>query len=196
VDIGHPGPETGEEAERSARRRVNVNSRQPTVLRALRCQTSAAWERNRPGWDQETSSWAALIGPTPGWPGRAGIAIMQPAVIPHAYPSTSRGALKDLLSGIRATGWGVPGCGCVFGLQHGRQDEVLPAVAVEPGLAAEALLAEAAGPVAADGTAVAGQHLQLNAVHAQHSEGPCRDQPRDPAAQSLAAPSGDGHADG
>src|SRR5215467_2285952 len=33
----------------------------------------AAWERNRPGWDHETSSWAVLIGPTPGWPGRAGI---------------------------------------------------------------------------------------------------------------------------
>jgi hypothetical protein len=62
-----------------------------------------------------------------------------------------------LLNGTRATGWAVPGCGCAFGLEHGHQDEVLPAVGVEPALAADALLAEAAGPAAADGAAVAGQ---------------------------------------
>jgi hypothetical protein len=27
----------------------------------------AASERNRPGWDQLSSSWAALMGPIPGW---------------------------------------------------------------------------------------------------------------------------------
>jgi hypothetical protein len=27
----------------------------------------AASERNRPGWDQLISSWAALVGPIPGW---------------------------------------------------------------------------------------------------------------------------------
>ena len=32
----------------------------------------AASERNRPGWDQLISSWAALMGPMPGWANRAG----------------------------------------------------------------------------------------------------------------------------
>src|SRR5438034_3280543 len=44
-------------------------SKGPTPARAEK----AASERNRPGWGRETSSWAALIGPTPGWPGRAGM---------------------------------------------------------------------------------------------------------------------------
>jgi hypothetical protein len=36
----------------------------------------AASERNRPGWDQLTSSWAALIGPIPGWMSNAGATTM------------------------------------------------------------------------------------------------------------------------
>ena len=32
----------------------------------------AASERNRPGWDQLISTWAALMGPIPGWVSRAG----------------------------------------------------------------------------------------------------------------------------
>src|SRR5215218_6076006 len=32
----------------------------------------AASDRNRPGWDQLISSWAALTGPIPGWASRAG----------------------------------------------------------------------------------------------------------------------------
>ena len=36
----------------------------------------AASDRNRPGWDQLISSWAALIGPMPGWVSRAGAMAM------------------------------------------------------------------------------------------------------------------------
>ncbi len=49
--------------------------------------------------------------------------------------------------------------GCVLGLQHAHQDEVLPAVRVQHGLTADPLLTETAGQIAVDGTDVAGQHL-------------------------------------
>jgi hypothetical protein len=58
------------------------------------------------------------------------------------------------------------------------------------GLAAGTFPAEPAGPVAADRGAVAGQHLQFDAVHAQRAECPGQDQPGDLLAKSLAAQAG------
>src|SRR6266567_7001212 len=98
--------------------------------------------------------------------------------------------MAGLSCGPRAAGWSVPPRGGVFGLQHGHQDEVLPAVWVEPGLAADTFLAESAGQIAADGAAVAGQHLQLDAVQAQHGESPGQDQPGYLLTESLAAQAG------
>lgn len=60
----------------------------------------------------------------------------------------------------------------VLGAQNAHHDEVFPAVGVEFGFPADPFLAEAAGQVAVDGTAVAGQRLQLDAVHIQHIKRP------------------------
>jgi hypothetical protein len=60
----------------------------------------------------------------------------------------------------------------MLGAQNAHHDEVFPAVRIELGLPADPFMAEAAGQVAADGTAIAGQRLQLDAVHTQHIKRP------------------------
>jgi hypothetical protein len=54
----------------------------------------------------------------------------------------------------------------VLGLQYAHLEEVFPAVGVELGLPADALVAEAACLVAPDGRVVVGQYLQFDAVRA------------------------------
>src|SRR6266566_9458822 len=78
-----------------------------------------------------------------------------------------------LLRGPCGTGFRRAGClrlGQVPGLQHSHEDEVFPAVWVQPGFTADPLLAETAGQIAVDRAAVAGQHLQFYAVRTQHAE--------------------------
>jgi predicted dithiol-disulfide oxidoreductase (DUF899 family) len=67
--------------------------------------------------------------------------------------------------------------GKVLGLQQPHEEEVVPAVWVQPGFAADSLLTETAGQVAVDGAAIAGQHLQLDAMRPQDAEGPGQNQP-------------------
>src|ERR1700730_12198319 len=67
--------------------------------------------------------------------------------------------------------------GCVLGLQNAHEDEVLPAVWVQYGLATDPLLAETTGQVAVDGAGVAGQHLQLDTVRTQLTKRPGHNQP-------------------
>jgi hypothetical protein len=81
--------------------------------------------------------------------------------------------------------------GQVLGLQHSHEDEVLPAVWVQPGFTADPLLTETAGQVAVDRAAVAGQHLQFYAVRTQLAEGPGQNQPGYLTAQPAAAQAGD-----
>src|SRR5215469_13443766 len=75
-------------------------------------------------------------------------------------------------------------------VQHSHHDEVFPAVRVQLGFTADALPAESAGQVAVDGTAVGGQHLQLDAVRAEHVERSGQYQPGHLAAESSAAQGG------
>jgi len=81
--------------------------------------------------------------------------------------------------------------GGVLGVQDAHHDEVFPAVRIELGFPADPFLAEAAGQVAADGTAIAGQRLQLDPVHAQHIKRPGQHQPGHLTAQPPAAQGSD-----
>jgi len=86
--------------------------------------------------------------------------------------------------------------GGVLGVQDAHHDEVFPAVRIELGFPADPFLAEAAGQVAADGTAIAGQRLQLDPVHAQHIKRPGQHQPGHLTAQPPAAQGTDEQAHG
>jgi len=83
------------------------------------------------------------------------------------------------------------GLGGVLGAEDAHHDEVFPAVRIEFGFPADSFTAEAAGQVAVDGTAIAGHHLQLDPVHAQHIKRPGQHQPGHLTAQPPAAQGGD-----
>src|ERR1039457_4748741 len=97
------------------------------------------------------------------------------------------------ISGPRITGSRHAGSlrlGQVLGLQQSHEEEVFPAVWVQPGFTADPLLAETTGQVAVDGAAIAGQHLQLVAVRTELAEGPGHNEPGYLPAQPLAAQAG------
>jgi hypothetical protein len=79
----------------------------------------------------------------------------------------------------------------VLGSQDAHLEEVLPAVGVELGLPADALVPEAACLVAPDGPVVSRQDLQFDPVRTERAEGPVKHQPGDLPAQPAAAQGGD-----
>jgi hypothetical protein len=79
----------------------------------------------------------------------------------------------------------------VLDSQDAHLEEVLPAVWVELGLPADALVAEAACLVTPDGPVVSCQHLQFDPVRAERAERPVKHQPGDLPAQPAAAQGGD-----
>ena len=80
--------------------------------------------------------------------------------------------------------------GRVLRTQHTHHDDVFPAVRVQFGFTADPLPAETACQVAVDGTTIASQHLQLDAVRTEHLERPGQHQPGHLTAQTPTTQAG------